>query len=43
MFRVPGACREDYFAELVEIGHDGRQLSPQEWTDLFARHDQYMV
>lgn len=24
-------------------GHDGRQLSPQEWTDLFARHDQYMV
>ncbi len=40
---APGAPRERYFEELAEIGISGRQLSPEEWTDLYARHDQYMV
>jgi mannose-6-phosphate isomerase-like protein (cupin superfamily) len=38
---APGAPREAYFRELAEIGAAGRQLSRDEWTDLFARHDQY--
>jgi mannose-6-phosphate isomerase-like protein (cupin superfamily) len=40
---APGAPRERYFQELAEIGDSGRELSPDEWTELFARHDQYMV
>ena len=40
---APGAPREDYFEELVDIAASGRQLSEQQWTDLYARHDQYMV
>lgn len=40
---APGAPREQYFEELVDIATSGRQLSEQEWTDLYARHDQYMV
>ena len=40
---APGAPREDYFEELVEIAAFGRQLSEEEWTELYARHDQYMV
>jgi mannose-6-phosphate isomerase-like protein (cupin superfamily) len=38
---APGATREAYFRELAEIGAAGRQLSRDEWTALFARHDQY--
>ena len=41
MMSTPGAPREDYFAELLEVA--GRELSPQEWTALYARHDQVMV
>ena len=40
---APGAARERYFAELAEIGRTGRQLSTEEWAQLYARHDQYMV
>lgn len=40
---APGAPREDYFEELAEIFSSGRTLSDEEWTELFARHDQYMV
>jgi len=40
---APGFARERYFIELDEIGRSGRQLSDREWTELWARHDQYMV
>jgi uncharacterized RmlC-like cupin family protein len=39
----PGPPREEYFRELAEIRASGRQLSDDEWTDLYTRHDQYMV
>jgi mannose-6-phosphate isomerase-like protein (cupin superfamily) len=38
---APGLPRERYFAEVAEIEASGRTLSPDEWTDLYARHDQY--
>jgi mannose-6-phosphate isomerase-like protein (cupin superfamily) len=37
----PGAPREAYFEELAEIVAAGRKLSDEEWTELWARHDQY--
>ncbi|WP_406673392.1 cupin domain-containing protein [Nonomuraea sp. N2-4H] len=40
---TPGAPREGYFEELAEIAASGRQLTPEEWTDVYLRHDQYMV
>ena len=40
---APGAPREAYFTALWEIATSGRQLSPEEWTALYAAHDQYMV
>lgn len=40
---TPGAPREAYFEELAEITGSGRQLTPEEWTDVYLRHDQYMV
>jgi len=40
---APGVARERYFEELAEIGASGRRLTPGEWTELYARHDQYMV
>lgn len=40
---APGAPRERYFEELAEIAASGRTLSDEEWTELYARHDQYMV
>lgn len=40
---APGAPRESYFESLAEIATSGRQLTDEEWTELFARHDQYMV
>ncbi|MBO0885581.1 MAG: cupin domain-containing protein [Mycobacterium sp.] len=40
---APGAPREAYFEELAEIARTGRRLSDEEWTELYQRHDQYMV
>ncbi len=40
---APGAPRETYFEELLEIARDRRRLSDDEWAELYARHDQYMV
>jgi quercetin dioxygenase-like cupin family protein len=40
---APAPPREAYFSELAEIAASGRTLSPEEWTELYARHDQYMV
>ncbi|MGH2731226.1 MAG: cupin domain-containing protein [Actinomycetota bacterium] len=40
---APGPPRERYFEELAAIIESGRQLSDEEWTELYARHDQYMV
>jgi quercetin dioxygenase-like cupin family protein len=40
---APAPPREEYFRELAEIAESGRQLSPEEWAELYARHDQYMV
>ncbi len=39
----PGAPRERYFEELAEIATSGRELDAEEWTALYARHDQFMV
>ena len=38
---APGTPRERYFAEVAEIDASGRTLSYDEWTELYARHDQY--
>ena len=40
---APGAPREAYFEALAEIAASGRRLSDEEWTELYRRHDQYMV
>jgi len=40
---APGPPREAYFNELAEISATGRTLSPEDWTELYARHDQTMV
>ncbi|MCG8919907.1 cupin domain-containing protein [Actinokineospora sp. PR83] len=40
---APGPPREQYFLELAEIAESGRELSAEEWTEFYARHDQYMV
>jgi len=40
---APGAPRERYFRELAEIAASGRRLSPEEWTEVWARNDQYPV
>jgi oxalate decarboxylase/phosphoglucose isomerase-like protein (cupin superfamily) len=37
----PGAPRERYFEELAEIAASGRTLTAEEWTEVWARHDQY--
>ena len=39
----PGPPRELYFQELAAIIAEGRKLTDDEWTELYARHDQYMV
>jgi mannose-6-phosphate isomerase-like protein (cupin superfamily) len=36
----PGIARERYFEELAEIRRSGRELSEEEWAELYARHDQ---
>ncbi len=38
---APGQPRERYFEEVAEIERSGRTLSYDEWTELYARHDQY--
>ena len=38
---TPGPAREEYFRELAEIRSSGRELDEDEWTELYARHDQY--
>ena len=43
MMSTPGAPREAYFAELAEVLASGHELSPEQWTALYARHDQEMV
>lgn len=40
---TPGAPREAYFEELADISNSGRELTPEEWTELWLRHDQYAV
>ena len=40
---APGPPRERYFEELAEIARSGRAPTPEEWTELYARHDQFMV
>lgn len=40
---APGAARERYFIEMEEIRTTGRRLTRRQWTELWARHDQYMV
>ncbi|MEV4315005.1 cupin domain-containing protein [Actinocrispum sp. NPDC049592] len=40
---APGAPRERFFTELIEIRQGGRELAPDEWAEFYARHDQYMV
>jgi len=40
---APGAPRERYFEEVAEIARRGRDLTADEWTELYARHDQTMV
>ncbi|MEW2355076.1 cupin domain-containing protein [Spirillospora sp. NPDC029432] len=40
---APGAPREEYFEGLAEIAASGRELSDEEWTEFWRRHDQYMV
>jgi quercetin dioxygenase-like cupin family protein len=40
---APGAPRESYFEAVAEVARGERTLSPEEWTELYRRHDQYMV
>jgi mannose-6-phosphate isomerase-like protein (cupin superfamily) len=43
MLSCPGIAREDYFAELADIVSTGRELTPDEYAEMLARHDQYAV
>jgi quercetin dioxygenase-like cupin family protein len=40
---APGIPRERFFTEIAEIHASGRTLSAGEWTEFYARHDQYLV
>lgn len=40
---TPGIPRERFAMELLEISESGRSLTPEEWTEFYARHDQFMV
>ncbi len=40
---APGTPRERFFEEMEAIRASGRQLTPEEWAAVLARHDQYMV
>lgn len=37
---APAPPREKFFTELAEINQTGRELTPEEWADFYARHDQ---
>ena len=39
---APGASREGYFETLAEVA-SGRRFTPEEWKELYERHDQFMV
>jgi mannose-6-phosphate isomerase-like protein (cupin superfamily) len=39
----PGIAREAFVYELREMTRTGRTLTPDEWTEFYGRHDQYMV
>lgn len=43
MLFAPGAPRELYFAELAAIRDQRRTLTPEQWDELYLRHDQVMV
>lgn len=40
---TPGAPREEYFETLAELARDGRQLTPEESTEFFLKHDNHWV
>ena len=40
---TPGIPRERFVTELLEISASGRRLTPEEWTEFYGRHDQFMV
>ena len=40
---APGTPREQFFQELGEIATTQRELTRQEWVELYARHDQYLA
>jgi quercetin dioxygenase-like cupin family protein len=40
---APAPPRELYFRALAEIADSGRTPTDEEWTELYAEHDQYMV
>lgn len=37
---APAPPREEFFRGLADIRGSGRQLSAEEWTEFYARHDQ---
>ena len=37
---APGIAREQFFLELAELRRSGRELSPEERVEFYARHDQ---
>jgi len=37
---APGIARERFFLELAELRRSGRELSPEERVEFYARHDQ---
>ena len=39
---APGAPREEYFDTLGEVA-SGRQMSAEEWTELYLQHDTYLT
>jgi quercetin dioxygenase-like cupin family protein len=40
---APGAAREGYFEELARIALAGREMTPGDWSELYAQYDQTMV
>jgi mannose-6-phosphate isomerase-like protein (cupin superfamily) len=40
---TPGIAREEFFAEMAEIGRGGRTPTQEELAAIYARHDQVMV
>jgi mannose-6-phosphate isomerase-like protein (cupin superfamily) len=38
---APAPPREEYFRELAEIRQSGRAMTDQDWTEVWARHDQF--